>query len=177
VHGKGYSSAIGVFGESSSGMGVRGDSNSGIGVSGTSSSNNGVRGTTASTTSAGVSGINPSSGPGVYGFSLSGIGVRGLGGDTGVTGEGSGIGVRGDSSMPVDELSVAFYAALGTTLKQRFAGWTVFLFTADLTLPRLLRLKEARKTPFFNGALECRLFRFDMVAGYNRREEAKPKGL
>ncbi|MES2902061.1 MAG: class I SAM-dependent RNA methyltransferase [Pseudomonadota bacterium] len=85
------------------------------------------------------------------------------------------IGVRGDSSMPADEMSVSFYSALGTTLKQRFAGWTVFLFTADLSLPKLLRLKEARKTPFFNGALECRLFRFDMVAGYNRREEAKPK--
>ncbi|SHH54981.1 class I SAM-dependent RNA methyltransferase [Massilia sp. CF038] len=85
------------------------------------------------------------------------------------------IGVRGDSTVPADEMSVAFYAALGTTLKQRFAGWTVFLFTADLSLPKLLRLKEARKTPFFNGALECRLFRFDMVAGYNRREEAKPK--
>jgi putative N6-adenine-specific DNA methylase len=85
------------------------------------------------------------------------------------------IGVRGDSTVPADEMSVAFYSALGTTLKQRFAGWTVFLFTADLSLPRLLRLKEARKTPFFNGALECRLFRFDMVAGYNRREEAKPK--
>ena len=85
------------------------------------------------------------------------------------------IGVRGDSTVPADEMAVSFYSALGTTLKQRFAGWTVFLFTADLALPKLLRLKEARKTPFFNGALECRLFRFDMVAGYNRREEAKPK--
>ncbi|MBQ5948539.1 class I SAM-dependent RNA methyltransferase [Massilia sp. ST3] len=85
------------------------------------------------------------------------------------------IGVRGDSTMPQDEMAVAFYAALGTTLKQRFAGWTACLFTADLGLPKMLRLKESRKTPFFNGALECRLFRFDMVAGFNRREEAKPK--
>jgi putative N6-adenine-specific DNA methylase len=85
------------------------------------------------------------------------------------------IGVRGDSTMPQDEMALQFYQALGTTLKQRFAGWTVYLFTADLALPKLLRLKESRKTPFFNGALECRLFRFDMVAGYNRREEAKPK--
>ena len=85
------------------------------------------------------------------------------------------IGVRGDSTMPQDEMAVSFYSALGTTLKQRFAGWTAFLFTADLGLPKLLRLKESRKTPFFNGALECRLFRFDMVAGFNRREEAKPK--
>ncbi|HWZ47417.1 MAG TPA: THUMP domain-containing protein [Herbaspirillum sp.] len=85
------------------------------------------------------------------------------------------IGVRGDSAMPTDEIFTAFFSAFGTTLKQRFAGWSVFLFSADLSLPKLLRLKEARKTPFFNGALECRLFRFDMVAGYNRREEAKPK--
>jgi putative N6-adenine-specific DNA methylase len=85
------------------------------------------------------------------------------------------IGVRGDSTVETDDLARAFFSAFGTTLKQRFAGWKVFLFSADLNLPKLLRLKEARKTPFFNGALECRLFRFDMVAGFNRREEAKPK--
>ena len=84
------------------------------------------------------------------------------------------IGVRGDSTMPEDELAKSFYADLSKTLKQRFAGWTAYLFTADLGLPKLLRLKESRKTPFFNGALECRLFRFDMVAGFNRREEAIP---
>jgi len=84
------------------------------------------------------------------------------------------IGVRGDSTIPQDEMAVGFYQQLSTTLKQRFAGWTVYLFTADLSLPKMLRLKEARKTPFFNGALECRLFRFDMVAGFNRREAAKP---
>jgi len=85
------------------------------------------------------------------------------------------IGVRGDSTLENDEQANAFFSSFGTTLKQRFAGWQVFLFTADLTLPKMLRLKEARKTPFFNGALECRLFRFDMVAGFNRRESAKPK--
>jgi putative N6-adenine-specific DNA methylase len=85
------------------------------------------------------------------------------------------IGVRGDSTQPPDEMATAFYSAFSTTLKQRFAGWQVFLFTADLGLPKLLRLKESRKTPFFNGALECRLFRFDMVAGFNRREAAQPK--
>ncbi|GIZ53249.1 THUMP domain-containing class I SAM-dependent RNA methyltransferase [Noviherbaspirillum aridicola] len=85
------------------------------------------------------------------------------------------IGVRGDRSQAPDELATAFYSAFSATLKQRFAGWQVFLFTADLGLPKMLRLKESRKTPFFNGALECRLFRFDMVAGFNRREEAKPR--
>lgn len=80
------------------------------------------------------------------------------------------IGMRGDASMPSDEMALAFFSAFSTTLKQRFAGWRVFLFSADLTLPKMLRLKESRKTPFFNGALECRLFRFDMVAGSHRRE-------
>lgn len=82
------------------------------------------------------------------------------------------IGVRGDSTLPTDELAVSFFSAFGSTLKTRFAGWQVLLFTADLTLPRLLRLKESRKTPFFNGAIECRLFRFEMVAGSNRRPAA-----
>ncbi len=85
------------------------------------------------------------------------------------------IGVRGDATLESDDLARSFFSAFGTTLKQRFAGWSVFLFTADLNVPKLLRLKESRRTPFFNGALECRLFRFDMVAGFNRREEAKPK--
>jgi putative N6-adenine-specific DNA methylase len=79
------------------------------------------------------------------------------------------IGVRGDHSQEPDELAIAFFSAFGSTLKSRFAGWTVCLFTADLTLPRMLRLKESKKTPFFNGAIECRLFRFEMVAGSNRR--------
>ncbi len=81
------------------------------------------------------------------------------------------IDVRGDRSQEPDALAVAFFSAFGSTLKNRFAGWTVCMFTADLTLPKMLRLKEARKTPFYNGAIECRLFRFDMVAGSNRKPQ------
>jgi putative N6-adenine-specific DNA methylase len=77
--------------------------------------------------------------------------------------------MRGDRSQEPDELATAFFSAFGSTLKQRFAGWTACLFTADLTLPRMLRLKESKKTPFFNGAIECRLFRFELVAGSNRK--------
>ena len=85
------------------------------------------------------------------------------------------IGVRGDRSQEPDEMAAKFYSAFSSTLKQRFAGWQTYLFTADLGVPKMLRLKESRKTPFFNGALECRLFSFDMVAGFNRREAAKPQ--
>ena len=86
------------------------------------------------------------------------------------------IDLRGDRSEEPDALAIAFFSAFGSTLKQRFAGWTVCLFTADLTLPKMLRLKESKKTPFFNGAIECRLFRFEMVVGSNRRESASNQG-
>ena len=58
-----------------------------------------------------------------------------------------------------------FYPLLGDALKQRFPGWTAHLFSSDLRLPKLIHLKVARKTPLFNGALECRLFEFPIVAG------------
>jgi putative N6-adenine-specific DNA methylase len=82
------------------------------------------------------------------------------------------IGIRGDRAQEPDELAAAFFSAFGSTLKSRFAGWTACLFTADLHLPRMLRLKESKKTPFYNGAIECRLFRFEMVAGSNRKTSA-----
>jgi putative N6-adenine-specific DNA methylase len=66
-----------------------------------------------------------------------------------------------------------FWPAFATLLKQRFAGWTACLFTSDLELPQRLRLKPSRRTPLFNGALECRLFRFEMVAGSARRPPAE----
>jgi putative N6-adenine-specific DNA methylase len=60
------------------------------------------------------------------------------------------------------------YPQLGSVLKQRFAGWTACIFTADTRLPKLMRLQPSRKTPLFNGPLECRLYQFKMVAGSNR---------
>ena len=62
----------------------------------------------------------------------------------------------------------AFYPQLGTALKKHFAGWNCYFFTADLRMPKLMRLTPSRKTPLFNGALECRLFELKMVAGSNR---------
>jgi putative N6-adenine-specific DNA methylase len=58
-----------------------------------------------------------------------------------------------------------FFQSLGDALKQRFSGWHAFILTSDRKLPGQLRLRESAKTPLFNGALECRLFRFDLVVG------------
>lgn len=71
-----------------------------------------------------------------------------------------------------DSVDAEFFQAFGNALKQRFAGWTVHVLTADMSLPGQMRLREARRTPLFNGAIECRLFRFDMIAGAVRKRPA-----
>lgn len=63
----------------------------------------------------------------------------------------------------------AEYPLWGTALKQQFAGWTVGLISADKELPRGLRLSPKYKIPLYNGALDCRLYLFEMVAGSNRK--------
>ena len=68
-----------------------------------------------------------------------------------------------------EEELAAFYPALGSALKQRFAGWRCWFLSADTRLPKLIRLQTSRKIPLFNGPLECRLYGFEIVAGSNRR--------
>lgn len=62
----------------------------------------------------------------------------------------------------------AMYPLLGDALKQRFAGWTAYLFSGDTRLPKLIGLKASRRTPLFNGALECRLYEYRVIAGSHR---------
>ena len=49
--------------------------------------------------------------------------------------------------------------------KSPVTGW---ILTPDLKLPGKMRLKESRRVPMWNGPIECRLFRFDMVKGSAR---------
>ena len=68
------------------------------------------------------------------------------------------------------ERLAAFYPQLGDALKKRFAGWTAYILSGDPDLAKLIRLHPSRKTVLFNGALECRLYEYHMVAGGNRPE-------
>jgi putative N6-adenine-specific DNA methylase len=40
-----------------------------------------------------------------------------------------------------------------------------------MRLAKLIRLSVSRRIPLYNGALDCRLFVYDMVAGSNRKEK------
>jgi putative N6-adenine-specific DNA methylase len=68
------------------------------------------------------------------------------------------------------EALAEFYPQLGDALKQRFDGWTAHIFSGDPDLPKLIRLHATRKPVLYNGALECRLYEYRMVAGGNRRK-------
>ena len=75
----------------------------------------------------------------------------------------------GERMGELDEMRV-LYPQLGDALKQKFKGWNAYLLTADLAMPKSIRLSVSRRTPLFNGALECRLFEYKIVAGSNRKE-------
>jgi putative N6-adenine-specific DNA methylase len=51
---------------------------------------------------------------------------------------------------------------------QHPAGWTAWVLSPDMKLPSAMRLKESRRVPMWNGPIECRLFRFDLIAGSAR---------
>ena len=63
----------------------------------------------------------------------------------------------------------AFFAELASHWKKNYAGWTAWVLSPEMKLPSLMRLKESQRVPMWNGPIECRLFRFDMVAGSARR--------
>lgn len=70
-----------------------------------------------------------------------------------------------------------FFPRLATHWKRNFSGWTAWMLTPDLKLPSQMRLKESRRVPMWNGPIECRLFRFDLMAGSARvpRAAAEPR--
>jgi putative N6-adenine-specific DNA methylase len=69
------------------------------------------------------------------------------------------------SNPPYNErvsIDTATWRAFGATLRNHFGGWRTALLSSDRRLPGQLGLRERRKTPLFNGQIECRLFEFEM---------------
>lgn len=74
----------------------------------------------------------------------------------------------GERLGEVSELA-AFYPRLGDAMKRSYAGWDCWFFSADTALPKLIGLAVKRRIPLFNGPLDCRIYKFPMVAGGNRQ--------
>ena len=73
----------------------------------------------------------------------------------------------GDRALPPD-----FFARLAAHWKRAYtqhpSGWTAWVLSPDMKLPSAMRLKASQRVPLWNGPLECRLFRFELVAGSAR---------
>ena len=76
----------------------------------------------------------------------------------------SAAGVAGRQQAQTEE-GGDFFVQLASHWKKNFPGWTAWVLTPDLKLPGHMRLKESRRVPLWNGPIECRMFRFDLVAG------------
>ena len=89
--------------------------------------------------------------------------------------EAAGIAGRGRGGREQAQMEQAgdFFAQLASHWKKNYAGWTAWVLSPDAKLPGRMRLKETRRVPMWNGPIECRLFRFDMVAGSAR----EPRGV
>ncbi|MBI3222496.1 MAG: class I SAM-dependent RNA methyltransferase [Nitrosomonadales bacterium] len=74
----------------------------------------------------------------------------------------------GERMGELEELE-ELYPRLGDALKKKFGGWTAYLFTADKAILKLMRLSPSKRTPLFNGAIECRLLEYKIVSGSNRK--------
>ena len=82
------------------------------------------------------------------------------------------IGPKGTQSSR-DEAPQDFFQRLSAHWKRHYAGWTAWVLSPDLKLPTAMRLKESRRIPMWNGPIECRFFRFDLVSGSMRPDAAE----
>jgi putative N6-adenine-specific DNA methylase len=55
-----------------------------------------------------------------------------------------------------------FYKEMGDVFKQRFKGWDAYVFSGASELVKQIGLKTSRKIPLYNGALDCRLLKYEM---------------
>ncbi|MDD5028107.1 MAG: class I SAM-dependent RNA methyltransferase [Rhodoferax sp.] len=75
----------------------------------------------------------------------------------------------GARELPQTNNGGEFFGQLASHWKKNYPGWSAWVLTPDPKLPSKMRLKETRRVPLWNGPIECRLFRFDMVAGKMER--------
>lgn len=54
------------------------------------------------------------------------------------------------------------YCQIGDIMKKRCRGWTGYVLTGNLELAKYIGLKASRRHVLFNGAIECRLLKYDL---------------
>ena len=63
------------------------------------------------------------------------------------------------------------YEGVGDFFKQKCKGYTGFLFTGNPDLAKKVGLKAKKRTPFFNGGIECRLLEYELYEGSRKNKQ------
>lgn len=61
------------------------------------------------------------------------------------------------------------YRDIGDFFKKRCKGYRGYLFTGNFDLAKKVGLRAKKRTPFFNGPIECRLLEYDLYEGSRRK--------
>lgn len=69
-----------------------------------------------------------------------------------------------------DEM-IPFYKEIGTKLKHFYMGCDAWIISGNLDAIKFVGLKPSRKIKLFNGAIECRLHKYQMYRGSKRGSE------
>jgi putative N6-adenine-specific DNA methylase len=77
--------------------------------------------------------------------------------------------------MGTIEKLIPIYQGIGDFFKKKCPGYRGFVFTGNPDLAKKIGLRAARKIPFFNSNIECRLLEYDLYPG--RRDQGKRPGI
>ncbi|TXK44272.1 methyltransferase [Pontibacter qinzhouensis] len=60
------------------------------------------------------------------------------------------------------------YKQIGDTLKNNYQGFDAFILTGNLEAAKHIGLRTTRRTPLYNGSIECRLLKYELYRGSRR---------
>ena len=63
-----------------------------------------------------------------------------------------------------DEI-IGFYRDIGTRMKHFYEGYEACIISANMQALKRVGLRPSKKTPLFNGALECKLHKYELYKG------------
>ena len=64
--------------------------------------------------------------------------------------------------LGVDDDLRELYCQIGDVMKKHCRGWTGYVLTGNLELAKYIGLKASRRHVLFNGAIECRLLKYEL---------------
>ncbi|WP_187261435.1 THUMP domain-containing class I SAM-dependent RNA methyltransferase [Pontibacter beigongshangensis] len=68
------------------------------------------------------------------------------------------------------------YKQMGDTLKNNYQGFDAFILTGNLEAAKNIGLRTTRRTPLYNGAIECRLLKYELYRGSRRGASEEKEG-